>query len=171
MRRAALIVTLSLILPAALAAQTVLEAAAANVGLATQLCLRHMLERTAPASLFTQAGFVYRQTDRGTNRHGIHRGYGHYFDAPAQTAKIEVPRADQFAGLCTVTSSQMSEPQLASIVGGVVLRSYPNVEVRSPTEWIVRVGTNLPLIVSTTTIQRHRYEAPGTVSVSMVFPG
>jgi hypothetical protein len=36
---------------------------------------------------------------------------------------------------------------------------------------MIETASGLPLILQTFTVERHRYEAPGTVQLSMSYPG
>ena len=162
-----------LVLLAALPAhgQSFDEAVRANVALATRTCITAMFSRTPPEALFLQAGFTYRGVDRGVNDFGVRLGTSHYFDAPADTAKAEVPNIGAPAGLCTVTTTHMLEVPFAALVAQTVLSQDPRAQTTGLHQWTLRQGNGLPLIVSVSTITRHRYEAPGTVEVSMSFPG
>jgi hypothetical protein len=152
-------------------AQTFEDAVRANTQLATGLCLQVMIQRAAPRQVFSAAGFTYRAEDRGVNDHGAALGLDHYFDAPAGTAKAETDDPDG-AGLCMVMTPHLSEPALAQIVAGELFRLHPGTQARGAAEWSVPTSSGLQLIVTTDTIgTNHRYEDPGTVRVSMVFPG
>jgi hypothetical protein len=153
-------------------AQTFDEAVRANLSLATTLCLQTMIQRVPPAAAFGGAGFVYRGVDRGVNSFGVALGLDHYFDAPADTARAEVDEPNGTAGLCQVYSTHLAEAELAAIVGGALAALYPATQMRSPTEWSIPTPSGLPLIVTTETIgTNNRYEAPGTVRATMVYPG
>lgn len=153
-------------------AQSLSEAARANVALATSLCADAMLAGMSADMLFRNAGFVYRAVDRGVNSYGVALGLDHYFDAPANTAKAEVGAPRGHPQICMVTSGHMTEIDLGSIVAGVLFQKYPGTIPSGVNTWSVRAGNALPLIVSVDTIgTNHRYEAPGTVRVSMSFPG
>ena len=153
------------------AAQSFEEAVRANTQLATNLCIQVMIQRTAPRDAFEGAGFGYRSIDRGVNDYGVALGFDHYFEAPASTAKAEVDDPGA-AGLCMVMTTHLAEADLAQIVAAELFRDYPGAEVRSETEWSVATPSGLPLIVSTDTIgTNHRYEEPGTVRVTMSYPG
>lgn len=152
-------------------AQSLEEAVRANVALATRTCVTAMFSGTPPEMLFTPAGFTYRAVDRGTNDYGVDLGTGHYFDAPADTAKAEVPNIGGPAGLCKVTTTHMKEVPFAALVAAVIFERYPGAQTSGLHQWTVRQGQRLPLIVAVRTVDRHRYEAPGTVEVSMGFPG
>ena len=162
---------LLLALAAPATAQTFPEAVRLNAALATSLCLDAMLTGSAPAPLFTSAGFTYRAIDRGVNSNGVKLGLDHYFDAPADTAKAEVVNPNTHPGLCQVLTTHMTEAEFSQVVAGVIFRKHPGATVRSAREWYVTVGGGLPLIVTVSTITRHKYETPGTVIVSMSFPG
>lgn len=153
-------------------AQTFDEAVRANLSLATTLCLQTMIQRIPPTTAFVGAGFVYRNVDRGVNDYGVALGLDHYFDAPADTARAEVDEPNGTAGLCQVYSTHLTEGELAAIVGGTLAAFYPATQMRSPTEWSIPTPSGLPLIVTTETIgSNNRYEAPGTVRATMVYPG
>ncbi len=162
----------ALLLGAPAQAQSSDEAVRANVWLATSLCADAMIGGAPPSSLFGPAGFVYRGVDRGVNDFGIARGTGHYFDAPVGTAKAEVLDPNGRTGLCYVSTTHLAEAEFASLVAGAVFQKYPNTRTSSPTQWSIPTASGLSLIVSVTTIgNNNRYEAPGTVRVSMSFPG
>lgn len=153
-------------------AQTFDEAARMNFALATDRCLDVMIARNLPNASFSQAGFAYRGVDRGINSYGVHRGVDHFFDAPAETARATVDAPDRIAGICSVLTTHMPETAAAAIVQQTILRQFPNAQINSPTQWSVRRADGLPLIISTRTIgTNHRYEKPGTVQVSMSYPG
>lgn len=153
-------------------AQTFEEAVQSNTRLGVALCLQVMIDRTLPRNAFGAAGFTYRADARGVNSYGIDQGFGHYFDAPADTAKAEVNNPDRTAGICTVYTKHLPEPVLASLVGNEIFQRYPSAQTRSATQWSIPTASGLPLIVNTGTIgTRHRYEDPGTVTVSMSYPG
>ncbi|WP_187430272.1 hypothetical protein ROLI_007830 [Roseobacter fucihabitans] len=147
------------------------DAVRANTQLATALCLQVMIDRTIAQTTFGASGFAYRAIDRGTNEHGIALGLDHFFDAPADTVKAEVDFPDRNAGICMVYTTHLAEPAFADIVAATIFQRFPGAQVRGPTEWFISTPSGLPLIVSTSTINRHRYEAPGTVMVSMGYPG
>lgn len=152
-------------------AQSFEDAVRANIALATRTCVTAMFAGTPAETLFVPAGFAYRGVDRGTNDYGVDLGTGHYFDAPAGTAKVEVPAIGQHPGLCTVTTTHLQETPFAALIAAVLLDQYPGMQTTGRHQWTIRQGNGLPLIVSVNTIDRHRYEAPGTVQVSMSFPG
>lgn len=158
--------------PLAAQGQSFEDAVRANVALATTLCAKAMMQGASPSTVFGNAGFVYRGVDRGVNEYGISRGTGHYFDAPAQTAKAEVMNPDGHPALCTVSTTHMTQSELSSLVASVLHRDFSGVEPQGADQWFIRNHTGLPLIISTSTIgTNHRYEAPGTVTVGMSFPG
>ena len=161
----------ALLAPLSAPAQTLQEAAAANLGLATDLCLQVMIQGADPNAAFTGAGFVYRRVERGVNQFGIDRGAAHYFDAPAETAKGEVDRPTGRAGICFASTGVLEEPSARAIVSASILRAYPGAEQRGAQEWFIRLGS-LPLIVTIgTTGANNQYERPGTVRVTMSYPG
>ena len=149
------------------------EAVHSNTWLATDLCLQVMLDRVSPRAVFGAAGFVLRSEHRGVNEYGVDRGFSHYFDAPADTVKAEVPDLDQMSGLCSVTTTHLVEPLFAQVIQQAVLNRYPQAEIRDANQIVLRrFPGDLPLIISIRTIgTNHRYEIPGTVEVSMSFPG
>ena len=167
------VLTLLLALAAApLQAQSFDEAVRSNTWLATDLCLQVMLDRASPRAVFGAAGFVLRSEYRGVNAYGIDLGYNHYFDAPADTVKAQLPEPDQMAGLCTVMTTHLSEADFAGVVAQAVRTRYPQAEQHSASVIMLRRSPgDLPLIITTRTIERHRYEPAGTVEVSMGFPG
>ena len=153
-------------------AQSFDEAARSNTWLATDLCLQVMLDRVSPRAVFGAAGFVLRSEYRGVNEYGIDLGYSHYFDAPADTVKAQLPEPEQMAALCTVMTTHLSEAEFAGVVAQAVSARYPQAEMRSAAEIFLRRSPgDLPLIITTGTIERHRYEPAGTVEVTMGFPG
>lgn len=163
---------ISLLLAAPVAAQTVEEAARSNVALGTGLCVDAMLNGSAASTVFGTAGFVYRGVDRGTNSYGVALGVDHYFDAPADTAKVKVMELTNHPGLCQVYTTHLDETEMARVVSGVLYQKHPGTTAKGFSEWIVRQGENLPLIVTVSSIgTSHRYETPGTVTVTMGFPG
>ncbi|MGS4945047.1 hypothetical protein ACVDG3_06170 [Meridianimarinicoccus sp. RP-17] len=148
------------------------DAVRANVALAVTLCTNGMMSGSSASSLFGSSGFAYRAIDRGTNDHGVALGVDHFFDAPAETAKAEVMAADGPMGLCKVLTRHLGEDAVRQIVSNALWPEYAGAELRGPNEWIVRGAAELPLIITLRTIaDNHRYEAPGTVEVSMAFPG
>ncbi len=153
-------------------AQTFDQAVRSNIALAISLCVDVMFGAATPAAAFVNAGFAYRGIDRGVNSYGIARGTGHYFDAPANTTKAQVLDPNQHPGLCSVFTTHMGEAEVATLIRQVLFIKNPGTQVRGPTEWFMQQGSGLPLIVTVNTIgTNNRYEAPGTVQVSMVFPG
>ncbi len=152
-------------------AQTFDEAVRSNFALATERCLEVMIQRKLPATAFGQAGFVYRGENRGVNEFGIHRGVGHYFDAPADTAHAEVDDPNRVAGICTIYSKHLSPADASALVSALLFAQYPNTKVGGGADWSVPTASGLPLLVGVRTVTRHRYETPGTVSVSMGYPG
>ena len=143
-----------------------------NFALATDLCMQTMLSGAPPSGIFTAAGFIYRAADRGVNQFGVDLGSGHYFDAPAETAKAEVINPNTHPGLCTATTRHLDQAAAAQLIGAMILQRFPTTDASQPNQWIVRGQGPLPLIISIGTIgTNHRYEQPGTVQVSMTFPG
>jgi hypothetical protein len=160
----------ALSLPAA--AQTFEEAVRINTAAMIGLCLQVMIDRAPPSTALSGAGLTYRAEDRGVNDFGVHRGTGHYFDAPADTAKIEVDAPDRIAGICQVYTRHMDQNELSQIVSNRLFQTYPGTRVRDQNQWVVERPGALPLIVTTRTIgDNHRYETPGTVQVTMSYPG
>ncbi|MGI3169172.1 hypothetical protein ACRARG_08480 [Pseudooceanicola sp. C21-150M6] len=161
---------LALALPAH--AQNLREAALNNVAVATRICADVSLRQLAPRPAFTSAGFTYRAENRGVNKYGVNLGYGHYFDAPADTAKAQVAEPDRYAGTCYVYTKHASQGEVEALVMDVLRSAYPNARIeRSNSGTILYNLSPLPLIVSVSTISRNRYETDGTISVSMSFPG
>lgn len=151
---------------------TLRDAAQANVTGLTYWCVEVMFRRAQAAQAFPAAGFTYRKVDRGVNEYGIHRGSSHYFDAPANTAHAEVDDTSRPAGLCTVYTTHLNQADMAAIVGRTLYQYFPTTEQFSPTSWHISLDGGLPLIIELSTIQNnHRYETPGTVRVSMTYPG
>mgnify|MGYP006879680505 CR=1 FL=1 len=131
-----------------------------------------MLNGTSANAIFGNSGFVYRGVDRGVNSYGVTLGRAHYFDAPADTVKTQVANPNGHPGICSVYTPHLPEAELSGIVANLLFRKFPRLESRGTNQWVIRQGTHLPLIVSIRTISSdHRYEAPGTVQVSMSFPG
>lgn len=173
MIRLALISLLALTQPA-LAQQNdpMRDAARANVLGLTYWCAEVMFRRASAAQAFPAAGFTYRVVDRGVNQSGIRRGQSHYFDAPANTAHAEVDATNRPAGLCRVYTRLLNQPEVEATVGSTLRQYYPTVEQRGPGSWSVRSGGSLPLLIDIYTIgNNNRYESPGTVQVSMTYPG
>lgn len=173
MIRLALISLLALAQPV-LAQQgvTMRQAAQGNVTGLTYWCIEVMFRRAQAAQAFPAAGFTYRKVDRGVNQYGVHRGSGHYFDAPANTAHAEVDDTSRPAGYCSVYTSHLTQAEVAATVGRTLFQYYPTTEQFSPTSWSVSLNGGLPLIIQLSTIQNnHRYETPGTVQISMSYPG
>ncbi len=152
-------------------AQSLQEATRANVALASQLCLNVMLHQVVPQQAFGTAGFVYRGIDRGINDYGVALGIDHFYEAPSDTAKVEVTNPTGPNGLCKVLTAHMPEAELRGLVTAIIMQIYPQASISQQPEMIVRNISPLPLLVSTNTITRHRYEAAGTVQVSFYFPG
>ncbi len=157
---------------AAVRAQTFQDAVRANFVLATDLCLSVMIQRTLPATAFGTAGFTYQTVDRGVNQYGIHRGYDHYFDAPAETARAEVDDPNRIAGLCYAFTAHLSLPEASQLVAGLITQRYPSVDSSRPNQWVIRAG-ELPLIVNISQGSNTAQLAagPNAVSVSMTYPG
>jgi hypothetical protein len=71
-----------------------------------------------------------------------------------------------------VFSTHLSEVDLGQIVASEVFRLYPGTRPRTEFGWSIPTPSGRPLIVNTDTIGTgHRYEEPGTVRVTMSFPG
>lgn len=157
---------------AAARSQTFQDAVRANFVLATDLCLNVMIQLTLPATAFSTAGFTYKSVDRGVNQYGIHRGYDHYFDAPADTARAEVDDPNRIAGLCYAFTAHLSLPEASQLVAGLITQRYPTVDSSRPNQWVIRAG-QLPLIVNISQGSNTAQLAsgPGAVSVSMTYPG
>lgn len=168
-----LVVGAAMMLAGQAAAQSFEEAVRSNTWLAMDLCLQVMLDRVSPAAAFGGAGFVLRSEYRGVNDFGIDQGYGHYFDAPADTVKAQLPEPDRMAGNCAVMTVHMNEPAFADVIRQALQYRYPQAEIRSATQITLRRNpSDLPLIITVSTIgTNHRYEPAGTVQVSMGFPG
>ena len=144
----------------------------ANTSLATALCLDVMIARVLPQPAFEQAGFTYRKDIRPVNSFGVQPSPGHYFDAPTDTAKAQVDAPDRIAGICTVFTKHLNQPDLNKVVSDTILRRFPNVQSRGPGQWSIATQGGLPLLIGTQTIgTNNRFETPGTVSVSMSYPG
>jgi hypothetical protein len=154
-------------------AQTFDEAVRTNVAIATRLCLSVMIDRAGPRDVFEAAAFVYREEDRGTNDFGVDLGSGHYFDAPADTVHVEVPDPDAYAGICTLYTMHLDEAALIDVVSEALFPMFPAAQVRTEPNFslMIETASGLPLILQTFTVERHRYEAPGTVQLSMSYPG
>lgn len=167
----ALLMTFGVSAPAT--SQTFDDAVRANVALSTQLCLSIMIDRVSPRAAFAERGFTYREEDRGTNDFGVDLGSGHYFDAPASTAHVEVPDPDAFQGICTVYTVHLDEAALRDVVSAAVFPMFPGARVNTGPDFSLSIDTasGLPLILQTRTIDRSRYEEPGTVGLSMSYPG
>lgn len=153
------------------AGQSFEDAVRANTALAVATCLDVMIARSLPRDAFIRAGFTYRSIHRGVNEYNVDRGFSHYFDAPVETAKAEVNAPDSIAGICTVYTAHLTEPELNALVASTLAQRQPGTQSRGPGSWAIPTASGLPLIVGTRTITRHRYEPAGTVSVGMSYPG
>lgn len=153
-------------------AQTVEEAARSNVGLSVRLCMDVMLRQIPPQQLFGTAGFAYEGIDRGINTYGVALGVDHYYLAPADTAKAQVNDPTGGNGICQVLTTKLTQADVQTLVVEIVQQTYPQAQLeRGPDYMAVRNLSQLPLILNISTITRHRYEAAGTIQVSMSFPG
>lgn len=172
MIRLALISLLALTQPV-LAQQTVTlrDAAQANVSGLTYWCVEVMFRRAQAALAFPNAGFTYRAVIRGVNEYGVDRGIGHYFDAPAETAHAQVDDPNRPAGLCSVYTTQLNQSEVAAIVGRTLRQYYPAARQSGAASWSITANGGLPLLIDISTIQNSRYETPGTVQVTMSYPG
>ena len=151
---------------------TIRDAAFANVSSLTRICVDVMLRRAQNGVAFTSAGYTYRAEDRGVNQYGVHRGTGHYFDAPAGTAQAEVDAADRPAGICSVYTAHLSQAEVAAVVAAALRNFYPFAQQRDAANWRLSQNGQLPLLLSISTVgNNNRYQAPGTVRVSMSYPG
>lgn len=165
-------IAMSFLLAVPAAAQTFEEAVRINTSVAISTCLSVMIDRAVPDTAFGAAGFSYRAIDRGVNDYNVALGLDHYFDAPAETVKAEVDRPDGVAGICMVLTTHLDQADLNEIVAATMFQDHPGAQVRDENQWSINTPSGLPLIVSTRTItDNHRYEPPGTVTVSMSFPG
>lgn len=166
---------LTFLLPYSAAAQTVVDAARSNFMLATKLCLDAMLQRQVTGATFPAAGFTYRRVDHPPNSYGITPSPSHYFDTPANTVHAKVMDPSGHGGLCSAYSLHLTEADATRLVGAVIAQLYPNSQPSGATSWSVRnrnAGqSDLPLIVTVRTVTRNKYEAAGTIEVSMSFPG
>lgn len=173
MIRAAVISIVLLATPAS-AQQTITmkDAAMGNVSLLSRICMSVMFRQAQNGAAFVNAGYTYRSVDRGVNQYGIHRGVGHYFDAPADTAHAQVDDPNRPAGICSVYTKVLNEGEFTSVVASAIQQFYPTAQRRGPNQWSISQSGGLPLILSISTIgNNHRYEAPGTVQLSMSYPG
>ncbi|MEM8802040.1 MAG: hypothetical protein AAGF55_05865 [Pseudomonadota bacterium] len=151
---------------------TLRDAARGNVLGLTYWCVEVMLNRVIAAQVFPGAGFTYRAADRGVNEYGINRGTGHYFDAPAKTAHARVDDPNRPSGFCSVYTAHLNQAEVEATVAETLRQYFQTAQQRSAASWSVRSANGLPLLIDISTIgNNHRYEAPGTVQVTMVYPG
>lgn len=154
------------------AAQSFEEAVRANAALALRLCTQAMIDGTSSAAVFAPAGFAYRSIDRGVNSYGIALGLDHYWDAPADTVKVSVANPDGHPGLCQVLTTHLTQPALDALLRETLFQTHPGARMGSENSIMIDTPSGLPLIITTRTItNNHRYEPPGTVEVTMGYPG
>lgn len=170
----AVLISLVLLAAPASAQQTITlkDAAMGNVSLLSRICMSVMFRQAQNGAAFVNAGYTYRSVDRGVNQYGVHRGVAHYFDAPADTAQAEVDDPNRPAGICMVYSKQLNEGEFTSVVASAINQFYPTAQRRGPNQWSISLNGGLPLILSISTIgNNNQYQAPGTVQLSMSYPG
>lgn len=152
-------------------AQTSVGSVRDNFVLAADLCAQVMLRHSPTSTTFKNAGFTYRAIDRGTNDYGIALGLDHFFDAPGGTVKASVTEPDQIAGLCRVLTTQMAENEAIALVGSLLSQRYPMTQEYGRGEWSIPNGGSQLIVTIRTIGTNHRYEAPGTIEISMTYPG
>ncbi len=105
---------------AAARAQTIEEAARANLELALSLCLRAGPGQEALNAAFLQAGFAYTPEDFGGGE------IAHWFEAPARTVTVLVSSEGRH-GYCAAQTDHVGVSDALALAGSVLEAQFPGV--------------------------------------------
>lgn len=107
----------------AAAAVTPLEAAAANVQLAMDVCIRNYNTPDQLHDKFVQAGFAHKPEDFGGE-------IAHWYETPGNTALVTFYRNQRSGGTeCQISTNHMDVTQMLPFAKAVMAQNFPGIAV------------------------------------------